>query len=233
MSDIHALIRRMRHRDAGGLLRKMSDAEQLEAAGLLEAAQSSVQRQISYPVLQDFALANRVSYNELCAAVQKSVEPTPSNSDQEPLVKPVLAHLEAYAVSEYGDGPNVASINVDSVFVATLRDLRQFAVDKDLSEVRKSLYPQSWGPAGVEKELRLNQGELVVTPHSFWFQANPHGQDYHVETRAADLDEFLLAVQRHTGDGPMYFGEQAQEIQRLVESDNEDEADLWPASEAA
>lgn len=115
------------------------------------------------------------------------------------------AYIEAYACSDYGDGPLFAKLSVTPKFISKLNQLSNLCKDHNLSEVRVCEYPDWWGP-GDEDELRLTCGELVVTKTEFWFVDQPKHSDYHIETRAQGITEFLNDI-KLSSDDVLFFAE--------------------------
>lgn len=131
---------------------------------------------------------------------------------------------EAYACSDFGDGPTYATFIVTQEFVDSLANMRSIVIDNELSECRKWGSPENWGAGGIEDELRLTSGELVVTRDSMWFRDQPKHADYHIETRAIDIEELL---QRYAGsDSEIYMGDDPDELAQHVADDGaEDDED--------
>jgi hypothetical protein len=115
------------------------------------------------------------------------------------------AYIEAYACSDYGDGPLFAMRSVTPKFIAKLNQLSNLCKDHNLSEVRVYDYPDWWGP-GDEDELCLTCGELVVTKTDFWYVDQPKHSDYNIETRAQGITEFLNDI-KSSSDDVLFFGE--------------------------
>lgn len=130
-----------------------------------------------------------------------------------------LVFFEAYACGDANEGPTFAKLLVDDDFCDKLQSLRQFVVDNKLSEIRVYNGPNSWGPGNVEEELRFDCAEMVVASSAFWFVDQPKHADYHVETRIQDIDAFLEKVSQ--GSDTLYFGDDPEELQQLVEEDAE------------
>ena len=105
-----------------------------------------------------------------------------------PLTGAVTVYAEAYAVSDSEAGASLAEFELDGALLSRLRKLHALCNDNDLSEARMRMGP-TWGPYGIEDELRLVNNELVVVPDgSFWFVADVKHGDYHVETRSIDIE---------------------------------------------
>lgn len=119
----------------------------------------------------------------------------------------VVAYIEAYASDDSVSGsPLYATVAATESLIEDLVMLKQVCKTYGLSEVRV-FRACNWGPEGVEDELRLQNHELVVCNGDFWFRADVKHADYHVETRAQDIKDFIDAVRECApGDTPR-FGE--------------------------
>lgn len=129
----------------------------------------------------------------------------------------VTAHIEAYACSEYGDGPLFATVALTTELIERLRKLRTLIIDNKLSEARVMDGPNTWGPGNIEGELRLTCAELVVTENSFWFVDQPKHASYQIETRAIDFESFETALA--SGDAVLYFGDDIDELEELIKDE--------------
>lgn len=130
-----------------------------------------------------------------------------------------IAFVEAYAASDFGDGPSFAKLVANSDFVVKLRQLAALCVTHRLSELRTYDSPSLWGPRDIEGELRLNCGELVVTPSSFWFVDQPKHASYHIETRAIEIEAFCESIASAPCNDPLYFGDQEASLKDAVIED--------------
>ena len=156
-------------------------------------------------------------------------------------VRPVQAndekavYVEAYACSEYGDGPRFAKLLVGTEFVGKLRKLSALCTEHGLSELRVYDSPELWGPGDVEGELRLTCAEMVVTSSSFWFVDTPKNGNYHIETRAQDIETFLKAVDSVPLGVASYFGDSPDDIEEAVKEEGleSDDADDAPGTGSA
>lgn len=74
---------------------------------------------------------------------------------------------------------------------------------RSLSEAREYNSPDLWGPQGIEDELRLTSGELVVCGNSMWFTAQPKHAGFAVQTRAVTIESVVDGVLR--GDSPLFL----------------------------
>jgi hypothetical protein len=92
--------------------------------------------------------------------------------------KSVTFYFDAYACDEHADGPQAAKLCVNQAFVDKLLQLQGCLANTPypLSEVRTLDHPTCWLPEGVEDELVLTLGELVVTNNFFWFTDCPDGR---------------------------------------------------------
>lgn len=135
------------------------------------------------------------------------------------------AYLEAYAASDFGDGPDFAQVTLTPELIVNIRRLKALCDGCGLSEVRIYASPNLWGPGDVDGDLRLNCAELVVTSSSFWFVDRPKHASYHIETRAVSIDEFLAVVDKPSSKA-FFFGDdpaalEAAVIEAGLESDGE------------
>ncbi len=111
--------------------------------------------------------------------------------------KSITVVMGAYATDDDGDGPSFAYIQVNQGFVDHVEKLVQICSEHKLNAAHFALAPH-WGPGDIEEELRLQNGEIVVTANgSFWFTDYPKYGNYHIESRAIDAtklrDAFLSA----------------------------------------
>ena len=126
------------------------------------------------------------------------------------------AYIEAYASSDYGDGPTFAKVLVTPELLDKLRKLSGLCVEHGLSELRVYDSPELWGPGEIESELRLICGELVVTKSSFWFVDQPKNAEYHIETRAQEIEDFFKAIADDTSGVALYFGVDEHTVEEAV-----------------
>ncbi|MDH4481768.1 MAG: hypothetical protein QE279_03580 [Rhodoferax sp.] len=119
---------------------------------------------------------------------------------------PVQCHFEAYAAHEHGDSPVFASLRTGVDFLVRLRTAARWCDKFGLLRVAMDAAPDQWGPGEVASELRLVDTELVVSGGLFWFQANVKHGNYHVETRAQDIEDFCRAVESSNQEH-LFFGE--------------------------
>jgi len=137
--------------------------------------------------------------------------------------KTVTTYVEAYACDEHGDGPLFAKVEADQAFLDRITRLQKIVKEHHLSEVRQYSGDHEWEAGDVADDLRLVNDELVVCHDAFWFVADVKHADYHVETRAQDIETFIKSILAHEGDEPMYFGNDIKELQDMVEDDLVDE----------
>lgn len=118
----------------------------------------------------------------------------------------VTAYIEAYAADDHGVGPAYATFNASDALIEELLELQQLCADHGLSEVRV-FRACNWGPGDLADQLRLQNHELVVCNGYFWLRADVKHANYHVETRAQDIDNFVETIRGCApGDTPR-FGE--------------------------
>lgn len=111
--------------------------------------------------------------------------------------------IDAYACSEFGDGPAYAELTVYQVFFDRLRELSWLCKERGLESVSVPAGPDYWDN---EDDLRIRGNSLVVTDDSFWFSAYPKHADYAVETRAIDIETFIQIATEgpaFTSDSPL------------------------------
>lgn len=111
--------------------------------------------------------------------------------------KSITIVVGAFADDDCGDGPEFAYTDVDQKLLALVDKLVQLCKEHQLSEVHYTFYPE-WGPGDIDAELRLQNGELVVTANgSFWFTDYPKCGNYRIQSRRQDVkalsEVFLLA----------------------------------------
>ena len=96
--------------------------------------------------------------------------------------------IDAYAVSEFGDGPAYAELAVDQAFIDRLVRLCRLGQENDLESVTVAAAPDRWDN---QEELRIRGDSLRVFGGAFWFEAHPKHADYGVETRSIGIDALL------------------------------------------
>lgn len=99
--------------------------------------------------------------------------------------------IEAYAVSEFGDGPAHAEVTVDPTFIDRLVRLCRLCKENDLESVTVAAAADRWDN---QEELRIRGDSLRVFGGAFWFEAHPKHADYGVETRSIEIDTLLTIV---------------------------------------
>lgn len=107
--------------------------------------------------------------------------------------------VEAYAVSEFGDGPSFAEFMVDQSFLGRIDRLRRVCKEYALESVSVWSSPENWDN---QEELRIRDDSLrVFHGNSFWFEAHPKHADYNVETQQIEIDDlFRVAEKISCGD---------------------------------
>ena len=112
--------------------------------------------------------------------------------------KTITMVIGAYGTDEYGDTPDFAYAKVDQSFVELVEQLVLLCKEHKLNTAHYAFSPV-WGPGDIEGDLRLQNGEIVVTANgSFWFTDYPKYGNYHIESRAIDattLRETFLAAE--------------------------------------
>mgnify|MGYP000364901871 CR=1 FL=1 len=102
-------------------------------------------------------------------------------------------YFEACATNEY-EGPIYARLEVTPDFIGTLHRLRALCAEHGLEQARIAAAPDQWGPGNMEKDMRLEAPQLVVTPHLFWFTDVPKHMPFHIETAFETIDRFVATV---------------------------------------
>lgn len=108
-----------------------------------------------------------------------------------PAFEPFKLIVEAYAVSEFGDGPAYAEIKIDQRFLDRLQRLSRLCKENGLESVTVSAWPDRWD---AEDELRIRGDSLRVWGDDFWFEAHPKHADYSVETRGIRIADLCSAT---------------------------------------
>lgn len=121
--------------------------------------------------------------------------------DSQQAAKTVTLIVPASAVSENGDGPIAACIEVNKGLFERLKKL-QSCVDTTLGITQLVVFdaPSSWLPKGIENDLRFNHAQLVITTDRFWYSDQPKHSDYLVECKIVGTEE-LLSVYENAKDG--------------------------------
>lgn len=99
--------------------------------------------------------------------------------------------LEAYAVSDHGDGPSWAVVELTPALVDRIEVLSLICSEHRLQSVSVAGGPDEWD---CEDELRLRYDALVVHGSSFWYEAQPKYNDYEVETRLMEVQTLRKAL---------------------------------------
>lgn len=120
--------------------------------------------------------------------------------------KSVTFVVPAHATGDFGDGPSFAEFNADESFLKRLDEVAALCNQRGFSEVRYGASP-TWGPGNVEKDLRLQYGEIVVMRTGrFMFTDSPEVGDYQIQSRdhsiAAIREAFAAAGDTET----VFFG---------------------------
>jgi hypothetical protein len=128
--------------------------------------------------------------------------------------------IEAFACDEYGNGPRYAKVVIDDAFIKDVKFLSDLINTHDLSEIRRWISPDAWGPKDIEDDLRLQGGELVVVRGgTFWFSDSPKNTNYTVETRQVSIEDILKGIEA----GERVFGEESnlEDLRELLAEENE------------
>ena len=99
-------------------------------------------------------------------------------------MNPFRLIVDAFAASEFGEGPSYAEITVDHAFIERLVRLSRVCFDNSLESVAVAEAPERWGN---EEDLRIHGSSLRVWGDDFWFEAHPKYADYNVETRGMSV----------------------------------------------
>lgn len=105
------------------------------------------------------------------------------------LVSPVTLYIGAFAVSEWGDSPDWARVDIDQEFIDVLLEMQALCKDGKLNEAAR-YWNIDWDQSVVS---RMDACQLLVGTRSWWFQAYPKYADYACETRMIELEQ-LFAV---------------------------------------
>lgn len=155
-------------------------------------------------------------------------------------IQPFPLVVEAYATSEFGEGPDYAEIMVDQHFLDRLQRLRQICHEKNLESVSVGTWPERWDK---QEKLEIRGGSLfVLQGRSFWYEAHPQHADYHVETRPIEIDALVRIAQEgpraelsdpflcyRWSNGRLYYASDKWQRDKLIEQceqQEEDEAEL-------
>lgn len=111
--------------------------------------------------------------------------------------------LPAYSMGDIGREPEFAVVAKPADLLTEVQRLQRVAIDHSLSELRVGYYPE-WGPGDIGDELRLTNGELVVSQRSFWFTDTPKGSNTSIETQGCDVADLAKAL-KEGGSGPIYL----------------------------
>lgn len=130
--------------------------------------------------------------NQMNCAAQKSAANTSNASGDQPESRIVVTG--AFSTAEGGDAPIYASYEAGNDFLFLLKRLIDLCKEHGLTEARVTYYP-TWGPGDVANEMRLQCGELVVTPGGgFWFVDHPKYGNGYINSRAIQYDDLLMKL---------------------------------------
>lgn len=148
------------------------------------------------------------------------------------LQAPVELYIDAFACSEYADGPAWAMVYLTQEFINELLRLQSICKDNRLEFAVKSAYADDWQN---QEEYRLTDDKLYVSQSSWWFRSQPKHADYHVESRYIELEDLFAVLNGGTNkylafrkDKLMYdaTGNVQNLVAMLVDSGNLDESYL-------
>lgn len=146
--------------------------------------------------------------------------------------KSITAVAVAYATGFGSGGPSFAAFTVDQAFLDRVTSLVELCASNRLTEARVTAYPD-WGPGDVEKDLRLLDGELVVTPGgAFWYTDCPKHGDHDIESRSENIT-VVQALFDAAEDGETVFMSDDAEVREMYWSDQPAAPDSVDASMAA
>jgi len=134
--------------------------------------------------------------------------------------KTVKVLLDAYGTSEYGDEPSYAVCEVTQKFITRLEELQRLCDTADLTEVRAVGSPE-WGPGNIDEELRLQNGELVVSSNSFWFTDYPKYGEYTIETGICIISALKEAFDANPDDALVNLAEDQEAVLELYQAELE------------
>jgi hypothetical protein len=99
---------------------------------------------------------------------------------------------EAFATSEYDDGPGWYRLEVTQAVLDELHERQTLAI-KNNCEVSCDFGSGEWG---TDNPLNVRGDELHVSGDSFWVSGRPKHCNYTVETRMADISEFFALIEK-------------------------------------
>ncbi len=108
-----------------------------------------------------------------------------------PSFKPFKLVVEAYATSEFGEGPEFAVVTVTPEFIDKLVRLRRVCKEHDLESLTIGMAPDMWDQEG---DLRIRNNSLRVWGADFWFEAHPKHADYNVETKRISIGDLAFVA---------------------------------------
>ncbi|HCF4079464.1 hypothetical protein [Pseudomonas aeruginosa] len=137
--------------------------------------------------------------------------------------------LSAFCTADSDDGPEFAVINDAHHLLVEVKRLEKLCTENNLSEARVYFGPD-WGPGDVEDELRLQCGELVVCPTSFWFSDYPKYADYKIESTNVDIPSLESALAEE-GSGCIFMGDNTDDMKERYTEDLVSKFDAYDESD--
>lgn len=132
-------------------------------------------------------------------------------------LKQVIAVFAASSsANRTAESPSYAAYVVNAQVLASLEAMVANALKDEYSEIRKTASPD-WGPDGIETLLRLQDGELVVTPSGrFWFTDTAKG-GVQITTDVIDLSRLREKFEAAAQDDVVYLSVDAYERTAYLE----------------
>jgi hypothetical protein len=118
--------------------------------------------------------------------------------------------ISANDTSDFGTGPQFASVQSPDQLLSRLRYLQQVVNNHELSELRV-YHSADWGGIDVEGGLKLTCGELVVDKTSFRFVDTPSDSNIIIETKPVDIDALEKALDG--GGETIFLGDDLEDLE--------------------
>lgn len=157
-----------------------------------------------------------------------------------PSIQPFLLLVPAYAVSEWGEAPDFAILEVNDQVAEVITRAKESVGNLGLNNLAVDFYEHEWSTAleGYDT-LSLRGHALEVGQHSWMLKARPKHTDYDVETRATSHKDFAqLVLGRALPSGFFKFTLTPQEgrlttliVQALSAHDEQAYREAWDMAE--
>lgn len=133
-------------------------------------------------------------------------------------LKTVRVVVGAKGSRDGAEAPSYAAFDVNPGFMSMLARLTGVCKEHGLTETRNENYP-AWGPGGIEEELRLQNGELVVLADgNFRFTDCPRDGGYIIQTEGVNAVELKTRFDS-AADGEVIFMTDAEYVQDYYAAD--------------